>query len=81
MRWFRRVRRDRDPDPGTPHTFRQIDDSGIAALAAGGAFAGGGEYGGLTQVTTTDNFIRKSRCGVPGCGRERSDPLHQRGEG
>ena len=49
-------------------------------LAAGGAFAGGGEFGGLTQVVTTDNFIRKSRCGVPGCGRDRTDQIHQRGE-
>ena len=77
MRWFRRVRREPPPDPGSPHEFRQIDDDGIGALAAGGAYGGAGDFGGLSQLTTTDNFIRKSRCGIPGCGRERSDPMHQ----
>jgi hypothetical protein len=43
------------------------------------AFAAGG--GGTTRwnpaaVIVTDNFIRKSRCGVPGCGRERHDLIH-----
>ena len=79
MSWFRRLRGDRDPDPGTPHEFRAIDDPGLAAVAAGGGQGGQG-YGSMTQVATTDNFIRKSRCGVPGCGRERSDPIHHRGE-
>jgi hypothetical protein len=79
LRWFRRLRRQRDVDPGTPHQFRQIDDDGMAALAAGGAYGSAGEFGGLTQLAATDNYIRKSRCGVPGCGRERGDPIHQGG--
>jgi hypothetical protein len=68
--------RRRDPDPGTPHAFRDIDDIGLAAIAAGGS-QWDQASGSLAQVKTTDNFIRKSRCGVPGCGRERSDPIHQ----
>jgi hypothetical protein len=72
-------RRSRDPDPGKPHQFRRIDDPGLGALAAGG---GQGTPGAspFTMVMATDNYIRKARCGVPGCGRERSDPIHQRGE-
>jgi hypothetical protein len=73
-----RLRR-RDPNPGTPHEFRSIEDPGIAAVASGGTFKFGGT-GGLTAVVTTDNFIRKSRCGVPGCGLERTDPIHHGGE-
>ena len=70
--------RRRDPDPGTAHEFRQIDDPGLGAIAAGGTQFEQG-YGSIGQLVTTDNFIRKSRCGVPGCGRERSDPIHQHG--
>ena len=68
--------RRRDPDPETPHAFRQIDDAGLAVAAGGTQW----EQQSLAQVVTTDNYIRKSRCGVPGCGRERHDPIHQRGE-
>lgn len=78
MRWFRRAPRRPDPDPGTPHAFRPIDDVGIAMVASGGAgSAPAPGYGGLTQLVTTDNYLRKSRCGVPGCGRERYDPIHE----
>jgi hypothetical protein len=65
-----------DPDPGTPHAFRPIDDAGLGFLAAGGVQPDRGS-GQFTMVAMTDNYIRKSRCGVPGCGRERSDPIHQ----
>jgi hypothetical protein len=83
MRLFRRLRGDlrrKDPDPGTPHEFRQIDDPGLGAVAAGGTQFEQG-YGAATHVIVADNYIRKSRCGVPGCGRERGDPIHQGGEG
>ena len=80
MRWLRWLRRrgdpGPDPDPGTRHAFRRIDDPGLAAVAAGGSQWEMG-YGSATHVATTDNYIRKSRCGVPGCGRERSDPIHE----
>lgn len=73
------ARRNRDPDPGTPHRFKQIDDPGMAAFASGGGQVTQG-FGSVIQVATTDNFIRKARCGVPGCGRDRSDPIHHGGE-
>ncbi len=76
MRWFRRARHEPDPDPGTPHHFRQIDDPGMGAMAS--AQWGRGQT--IAGIAVTDNFIRKSRCGVPGCGRERSDPIHHGGE-
>jgi hypothetical protein len=81
VRWSlaRLLRRGPNPDPGTPHVFHAIDDPGLGAVAAGGAQWDQG-YGLMTQVATTDNYMRKSRCGVPGCGRERTDPIHQRGE-
>jgi len=63
-------------DPGGPHPFRQIDDFGIAVLASGASATYA--YGGLSgPVALADNFIRKQRCGVPGCGRERHDPIHE----
>lgn len=65
-----------DPDPGTPHEFRQIDDAGMGAMAS----AQWGRGQSIAGIAMTDNFIRKSRCGVPGCGRERSDPIHHGGE-
>jgi hypothetical protein len=66
-------------DPGQAHEFRPIDDPGIAAFAASGGHDLG--YGsGIEAIATTDNFIRKSRCGVQGCGRERYDPIHAAAE-
>ena len=63
-------------NPSAPHAFVEVRDVGIAAAAAGGAQGTRGAPGGLTQVVVTDNYLRKSRCGVDGCGRERSDPIH-----
>jgi hypothetical protein len=63
-------------DPGSPHVFRQTDDAGLSSMASrGGGRVGPG--GGLSQVILAANLQRdQSRCGVPGCGRERSDPIH-----
>jgi hypothetical protein len=69
-----RKRQQPDPDPSRPHAFRQIDDPGMVAFAAGG---GGTTRWNPAAVIVTDNFIRKSRCGVPGCGRDRHDPIHE----
>ncbi|MEW5991412.1 MAG: hypothetical protein AB1736_08730 [Chloroflexota bacterium] len=69
-------KRDEPPvNPSQPHPFRQIDDPGVAAMASGGGPQLG--YGAYGQIATTDNFIRKARCGVPGCGRDRHDPIHE----
>jgi hypothetical protein len=71
--------RGRRPDvpaePGRPHEFVELYDPGMASLASG---AGGGRsvLGGISPVTIADNYMRKSRCGLPGCGRDRFDPLH-----
>jgi hypothetical protein len=62
-------------DPGRPHTFRRINDPGIVAMAAGNAPGGG--YGTAAPLAMTDNYVRKQRCGVPGCGRAQYDPIHR----
>jgi hypothetical protein len=72
-------RRHSDPDPGTPHEFRQIDDPGMGAFAAGGGSVTQG-FGSVVPIAMTDNFVRKSHCGVPGCGKDRSSPIHHGGE-
>lgn len=61
-------------DPGRPHIFVPIDDAGMsAAAAASGASRSGSS---LMATVVTANYVRQSRCGVPGCGRERHDPMH-----
>ena len=62
-------------DPGSPHPFRQIVDPGIVAIASGGVIGTG--YGSASPIAVADNVVRKQRCGVPGCGRERHDPIHE----
>ena len=62
-------------DPKQPHEFQPIDDPGLAASASGGPTGMG--YGADYQAVMTGNFIRRMRCGVPGCDRDRSDPIHQ----
>jgi hypothetical protein len=66
-------------EPGKPHAFVRIDDPGMGVMAAGGAgrISGGGVNVG---VALTDNHIRKSRCGLAGCGRERNDEIHAAAE-
>jgi hypothetical protein len=63
-------------EPGRPHAFVEIDDPGIGAMASGGGGRGMGGFGGVASVAVTDNYIRKSRCGLAGCGKERPDPIH-----
>ncbi|OGO53253.1 MAG: hypothetical protein A2V84_08925 [Chloroflexi bacterium RBG_16_70_13] len=75
MRLPIRKRQEPHPDPSRPHEFRQIHDPGIMAIAGGAGMSR--SFGAATPVAVTDNFIRKSRCGVPGCGRERHDPIHE----
>lgn len=67
-------------DPGRPHEFVEVSDPGMAAVSIGAA---GGRLGGISPVTVVDNYVRKSRCGLAGCGRDRFDPLHvaDRGQG
>ena len=60
-------------EPGKPHSFVVINDPGLGAMAASSS----GRFGGVpTAVVVTDNYVRKSRCGLAGCGRDRSDEIH-----
>lgn len=60
----------------TPHHFREISDPRLAAM--GGLGAGGAQGAQtLSSVVLTDNYLRKSNCGVPGCGKPRHHPIHE----
>ncbi len=65
-------------DPGKPHAFVQINDPGLGAMAATTSTRVGGIP---TAVVVADNHIRKSLCGLAGCGRERHDEIHAAPEG
>jgi hypothetical protein len=60
-------------DPGQPHRYRELDDPG-AAFASGGGQLGFGVAG---PVATTNRFMRTRDCCLPGCNRERHDPIHE----
>ncbi len=60
-------------EPGKPHAFVQINDPGLGAMSAG---AGGRGGWGISSIAVTDNYIRKSHCGLAGCGKDRDDPIH-----
>lgn len=64
-------------NPNTQHPFQSIDDPGLGASALGG---GPGGQWGIDLVVTTDNFLRKARCGVPGCAKPATDPIHETDE-
>ncbi len=63
-------------EPNQPHRFRQIHDSGLAAMAGRGPLTDRG-YSAPTQLLVTNNYLRASRCGVPGCGRPREQAIHE----
>lgn len=72
---FRSKARSGDPPH---HAFQEIHDPGIAAVAAGG---GGFPLGhNANAVVVTSAHLRETRCGRPGCGRPRHDPVHEVGE-
>ena len=52
-----------------------MNDSGMAAAAAGGSASTAGAALGM-DATVTGNFVREQRCGVPGCHRTPDDPIH-----
>lgn len=62
-------------NPNTPHTFRSTDDPGMGAAAIRSGGSRGGQALGI-NVALTGNYTRALRCGVPGCGRDRDDPIH-----
>jgi hypothetical protein len=63
----------RTGDPARSHPFRETDDPGIVpAASAGGNYQGA--QANSWAVTTA--ALRGTRCAMPGCGRERHDPIH-----
>ncbi len=80
MRFFDRFRRRSGgsgpaTDPGSPHTFQPLNDTGIGAAAAGAGGMVSGQALAM-EAAVTGNFVREQRCGVPGCSRDRDDPIH-----
>lgn len=78
MRFFDRLRRRGSAapvNPNAPHTFHSTDDPGMGAAAIRSGGSGGGQALGI-NVALTGNYTRALRCGVPGCGRDRDDPIH-----
>lgn len=78
MRLFERFhgrRSGSESDAGAEHAFRPMNDPGMGAAASN---AGGTESGAALAMgaVVTGNFVRDLRCGVPGCGRDRDDPIH-----
>jgi hypothetical protein len=68
----------KEPKPGQPHDFRETGDAGRWAVAAGDT-QWAKAAGSFSHVPTADDGPREQRCGVPGCGKERSDPIHHGG--
>jgi hypothetical protein len=66
-------------DPGKPHLFVEVNDAGMGAAASGSG--GNRSTSSLMATVVTTNYMRKSRCGVPGCGRDRHDEMHAAPEG
>jgi hypothetical protein len=64
-------------EPGKPHAFVVINDPGMGAMAASTNMLVGGSAPGVVMA---DNAIRKSRCGLAGCGRAREDEIHAAAE-
>jgi hypothetical protein len=63
--------KDRPIDPRRPHPF-QVADEGIAAVMSGSWT----ENSQANLVSGTAAYRRSLTCGLPGCGRPRSDDIH-----
>jgi hypothetical protein len=73
-------RRDGPVEPGQPHEFVELTEPGTASVASGWS-GGRSVLGGISPITIADNYMRKSNCALPGCGRDRFDKLHTVEEG
>ena len=60
-------------DPTRHHRYVEINDPGVGAVSSGSANYGGNLVGTLGMTTA---FLRSTRCAMPGCGKERHDPIH-----
>lgn len=72
MRFPWSKRREAHVDPRLPHPFQDIEDAGLGTGLSGMSSRGSA----VNQVAMTNRYLRTSGCGVPGCGRERGDPVH-----
>ena len=56
-----------------PHEFRPVRDAGL-----GTGFAGisPSDASSPAQLVMTSRYLRASGCAVPGCGKDRNDPIH-----
>jgi hypothetical protein len=60
-------------DPNRSHPFQETADPGIVPAASAGGNYGGAQHNMWAVTTAT---LRGSRCAMPGCGKERHDPVH-----
>lgn len=72
---FRRSGKRATPDPTQNHAFVETNDAGIGAAASGSSL--GSTFNRLGMTTA---FLRSTRCAVPGCNKERHDPIHAAAE-
>jgi len=62
--------------PSGPHEFVAPEDSRLGlALAGGGSLSGATQSG--AQFAMADATLRSQRCALPGCGKLRTDPIHE----
>ena len=55
------------------HPFRETNDVGMGAVASATM---GYSPSNVSVFGVTAAHLRATRCAVPGCGRERHDPIH-----
>jgi hypothetical protein len=60
-----------------PHVFLPVHDAGLGTGLAG---LGSRDSGFPAQIAITDRYLRTSACAVPGCGKDRDDPIHEPAE-
>jgi hypothetical protein len=60
-----------------PHAFQPVHDAG---LGTGLASMSGAEGGVSPAPAMTGGYLRTSGCDVPGCGKDRGDPIHEPAE-
>lgn len=77
MRLPWRRQQHRPVHPNEPHAFEPISDAGLATGLAG---IGPMDADRPSQLAMTSRYLRTSACGVPGCGRDRDDAIHQPAE-
>ena len=61
------------PDPKRTHAFLETNDAGMGPAASGGGWVSGNQ---ASVLGVTAAHLRSTRCAVPGCGKERHDPIH-----